>query len=99
MITIQEYLAKIVSAIRNNNPVMWPAYDEQGPELIWRYIARNIGHGLGVYSQSEVKTEIGALYGQIVVIAEFGTRRGVTINASTFVGWILEARQEALPRS
>ncbi len=97
--TIQEYFAKNVSAIRNNNPVMWPAYDEQGPELIWRYIARNIGHGLGVYSKPEVQAEIGSLYGRIVVTAEFGTRRGVTINASTFVGWILEARQEVPPLS
>lgn len=88
---IKTYLDECVLAIQNNNPFMWPSYQDQHVE-IWKYIARSIGHGLVIYTDKEVKNEIDSLYSRILVKNTFNTRIGVPVDASTFLGWIREAR-------
>jgi len=80
-----------VNALNSNSPAGWPAYQEN-PQAVWRYIARSIGHGLN--HENARGQEVKSLYSRIVVKAEFGTTRGVTINAKDFIGWIIEASEE-----
>ena len=93
-VNLREYLDACVQALRANNPVGWPAYEEN-PVVVWRYLARSIGYGLGCYDVAAVQREIGSLYGRIVVSCTFGTRRGVPVDNATFLGWMREAATEA----
>ncbi len=93
-VNLREYLDACVQALRANNPVGWPAYEEN-PVVVWRYLARSIGYGLGRYDVAAVQREIGSLYSRIVVSCTFETRRGVPVDNATFLGWMREAATEA----
>lgn len=91
--TVKEYLDACVSALDHNTPLAWPAY-QTNPEGVWRYIARNIGHGLQAWPEAEWTREINSLYSRVLVVHAFHLRGGVTVNAKTFNGWILTAARE-----
>lgn len=79
----------------NANPVRtWPAYDRD-PVSCWRYIARCFGHGLAVYPEDQVISEVQKLYGSWFIRAEF-SHKIPDISNKIFTGWILEAMNEAI---
>jgi hypothetical protein len=57
-VNLREYLDACVQALRANNPVGWPAYEEN-PVVVWRYLARSIGYGLGRYEPIDNATFLG----------------------------------------
>ena len=90
---LRSYIDRNKHALQDNNPRTWPRYQDD-PVGCWRWIAHLIGYGFAEFEDKAVQDTIGSLYGSIVVIAEIGSPKGITINAKQFNAWLTEAWQQ-----
>lgn len=90
---LQDYINRTEQAINANPPYLWPAYTDD-PVMCWRYVCRLFGYGLAEFDNKQVRDVVKGLYGRWFIRLEL-FHKLPEINNADFIGWIINAMEEA----